>query len=214
VPLQLRRPNFVMLMLLIVFGAFSTTALRQIGWFALAGAPVLAEHLGGRITRSSRRMVLGSALCLALVLGVVLVVLHGDVKGNPIGFRKVTQIPDGLLDKMRQAQLSGRIFNAYNYGDELVYHFYPTLEVVIDSRLDAYGEAYYRRFRSLSGRQWEELGQPAELIAFLDRYDVNLIMVRDFDLRNWHVKGHTALLAEHGWQLFHRDGDNVILRRG
>jgi len=87
------------------------------------------------------------------------------------------------------------VFNSYAYGDQLVYHFYPKLRVTIDSRVDAYGEEYYRAYRRLSGRNELLFAAPTELLEFLDKNQVQTIVVRTHDLSNWVKHGHASALV-------------------
>jgi hypothetical protein len=206
-----RRLTPRLVLLLVVFGALALEATRYVAWWMLVSTSVLAYTLPRpRLSpRAARLATLG--LAAVLVGASALVVRIGNVRGYPPGFEMWTPLPPDALHFLRDSGVKGNVFNSYNHGDQLVYHFYPAVRVAIDTRVDAYGEDYYRRYRSLSGRSARRLGEPEELMAFLDRYDVTWIVTRPFDYRNWTVKGHARVLAERGWREVYRDPATVIL---
>jgi hypothetical protein len=209
-----RRVTATSLLLCLCFGCLSTDAVRFTAWFAIVGAHALAHNLAGLAATRARRRVVASALAMALAAGTAVVAARGDVRGKPIGFRDMSPMSPGAIEFIRQAGIAGNVFNTFSHGDQLVYHFYPTIKVAIDSRIDAYGEAYHLRYRSLCGRSYKLLAPPQELLAFLDGYEVNTIVTRHFDYNNWGRKGHVAALLHGGWKIAFMDPSTVILRRG
>ena len=208
-----RRLDGTSLVLLLLFGWMSTQAIRYTAWFAIAATCVLAQALAGlgRPPAAARRVTVVGVVLLAA--GIAAAALHGDVRGHRIGFRNEAPMSPAALQFVRNARISGNVFNTFSHGDQLVHDFYPQIRVVIDSRTDAYGEAYYLRYRALSGRSFNSLGSPAELVAFLDRYAVATIVTRPIEFKNWQDKGHVEALERAGFGLAYSDPTTLVLRR-
>jgi hypothetical protein len=199
------------LLLFLAFGFLATDAIRFTAWLAIAGAWILAHNL--RSLELFRRRATAVVLALALAAGSGAVLVRGDVRGRHVGFDDAAPMSEAAIAFLQRHGIAGNVFNAFNQGDQLVHHFYPRMRVVIDSRLDAYGEAYYLWYRTLEGRSYRQLGTPPVLLDFLDRHAVNTIVTRPGDLANWSRKGHLAALAATGWRQAYADARTVILRR-
>lgn len=208
-----KRIHATSVLMLLLFGYLSVDAIRFTAWFAVAGAYVLAYHLGGRPSGPAARRTFAIALLLALVAGTLTVAEKGNVRGFPVGFRNMAPLSPKALEFLEEAGLEGNVFNSFKLGDPLIYHFYPRARVTIDSRVDAYGEAYYVRYRTLSGRSLKLLGPADDLIEFLDRYRMETIVSRPFDFNNWTVRDHYAGLQAAGWRMTFADESAVVLQR-
>jgi hypothetical protein len=209
-----RRINGTSLLLLAVFGALSLASIRYTAWFALVGTYVLAHTLSELGRSPTRRTTIALAGIAALGAGLVVSAVHGDVRGHRIGFRNEAPMSPEALQFVRSAGISGNVFNTFSHGDQLIHDFYPGIRVAIDSRTDAYGEEYYLRYRSLSGRSFKALGPPGDLVAYLDRYAVDTIVTRPLEFKNWNDKGHVQALERTGWAVVYADPTTVVLRRG
>lgn len=199
------------LLLFLAFGYLSTDAIRLAAWLALAGCWALAHNLSAVTWPDRRRFAL--ALTALLLAGTVLVAVRGDVRRKRIGFRDESPMSAATIDFIRRAGIRGNVFNGFNQGDPLIFHFYPDIRVVIDSRIDAYGESYYLWYRKLEGRSYKQLGPPGMLLDFLDRHGVHAIVTRPFDYWNWEEAGHLSALMSSGWRLVYADERTVILTR-
>ncbi len=206
-----RRVSATALLLLLVFGGLSVDASRFIAWFAIAGGYLLALNLEGwaRQPRSADR--LGRMLLAVLAVATALVALRGNVNGRRISLAEGAPLSAEALSFLREAEIEGNVFNAYAYGDQLVYHFYPRIRVTIDSRI--YREDYYLRYRTLSGRSARRLAAPEQLIGFLDRYAIDTIVTRPYDYRNWQRKNYRPALERAGFATAYLDDSTIILRR-
>ncbi len=205
--------NFIFTPLLVVFGYLSVDANRNAAWFAIVGTYVMAYCFTGVLKTGRKGVFFKACLALALVVGITLVFQKGNVRGMKAGFQRGTPMTAGALNFIRKAGIQGNVMNSYKYGSELVYHFYPKLRVTIDCRVDAYGAEYYRQFRKISGQKWELLGEPEELLSFLQKYDVKTIVTTYGEFLNWKYKGHVKELAKDGWKLVYRDRRTRILTK-
>ena len=208
-----RRLDGTAVVLTLAFGALSLDAIRFTGWFALVATYVLAHNLAdiGRSYAGQRR--LATFGIAALAAGCVIAAVHGDVRGHRIGFRNEAPMSAAALDFVRTASIEGNVFNTFSHGDQLIHAFFPKIRVAIDSRVDAYGEAYFLKYRSLYGRSFRALGPPQDLLDFLDRYHVDTIVTRPLEFQNWTDKGHAEALAQSRWNVVFEDETTVIMRR-
>jgi len=203
-----RRLDGTAFLLLILFGGMSADAVRFTAWLALAGTYAAGRALAGVPGR--KLAPLGIALS---ALGIIVVLARGDVRGHRVGFRNEAPMSEAAVAFVRDHGIAGNVFNTFSHGDQLIFHFYPKIRVVIDSRIDAYGEGYYLKFRDLCGRSYKALGPPEDLIAYLARYGVRTIVTRPLDFKNWSDKGHVAALEKQGFSLVYADPTTVILTR-
>jgi hypothetical protein len=208
-----RRVDGTSLILVLIFGWMSIRSIRYTAWFALAGTYVVAQSLAAprRALATERRIAAAGIVVLLAGLGVV--AARGDVRGHRVGFRNEAPMSEAALEFVRSAGIEGNVFNTFSHGDQLVHAFYPRIRVAIDSRTDAYGEAYYLRYRALCGRSFKALGPPGDLLAFIDRHDVRAIVTRPVDFKNWSDKGHVDALAGRGWYVAFSDPTTLVLRR-
>ena len=203
-----RRLDATALVLVALFGWMSADAIRFTAWLALAGTYASARALAGVPGKK-----LASPGIVLAAVGIVALFARGDVRGHRIGFKNEAPMSESAVAFIRDHGISGNVFNTFSHGDQLVFHFYPKVRVVIDSRIDAYGEAYYLKFRDLCGRSYKALGPPEDLIAYLARYGVRTIVTRPLDFKNWNDKGHAAALEKQGFSIVYADPTTVILVR-
>jgi len=208
-----RRLDGTSLVLLLFFGWMSIRSVRYTAWFALAGTYVLASNFASADRSRTAERKLAMAGIVALLAGIAIVAARGDVRGHRIGFRNEAPMSPQALEFVRTSTIAGNVFNTFSHGDQLIHAFYPRIRVVIDSRTDAYGEAYYMRYLAMCGRSFKRLGPSADLIAFLDRNAVNTIVTRPLDFKNWSDKGHVHALERAGFSLAFADTTTLVLRR-
>jgi len=209
-----KRLDGTSLLLLAIFGAMSLDAVRFTAWFALAGTYAMGRALAGAArTPAAERRWIRAGIAVSLI-GIAVALGRGDVRGHRIGFRNEAPMSEAAIRFLHEQGIQGNVFNTFSHGDQLIFNFYPRMRVVIDSRTDAYGEAYYLRYRDLCGRSFKALGPPADLVAFLVRYGVTTIVTRPLDFKNWSDKGHVAALEGIGFGIVYADPTTVILRRG
>ncbi len=208
-----KRVSAVSVVLFVVFGYLSVDAVRYTAWFAVASAYVLARNLRGAPSKRDSRTALAVIASLVLLGSVATVLERGNVMGKPLGFEDMSPLPSEAIEFIEREGIQGNVFNAYRFGDQLVYQFYPRIRVVIDSRNDAYGERYYLQYRSLSGRSFKRLAPAEELVGFLDRYRIDTIVTLPHDFRNWEAKGYLPPLERAGWEVTFDRSDTLVLQR-
>jgi hypothetical protein len=200
-------------LLVLAFFGLALSTMRFIAWFEIMGAYLLAQVL--TVTSDSQRWKITGAIVLALVLfaGTMAVVERGNTRGRKPGFWNDAPLSPEAIQFIRDTGISGNVLNGDSYGDQLAYHFYPTIRVTIDTRLDCYGEKYYMQFRRISGGNPKLQGELSELVNFLERYDIRAIVTKPLNAYVWYKLGHFEAMKQLGFTTAYNDGKTVILTR-
>jgi hypothetical protein len=194
-------------LLLSVAAYASLRGWRNIPFFALVAAPMLAEH-AWEISKNacvSRRVAVGARPAASLILNFVALVCVPlglcvlRVSSTTINQPAVEaeKYPAAAVEFLRGHDEAGALFNAYGFGGYLVWKLYPARLVFIDGRADVYGDALVEEYLSA------ENGEPSWR-ATLDKYKVGAVMIRpDAAL--------ASLLREDGrWEKVFEDKQAVI----
>lgn len=189
-------------LLLAAFGWLSSDRQRHIVWFAFVALYVLARVIGP-VTLTGAAMRRAGALLFALLAAGIGAAWHyGNMQVQypySVPSRKFT--PE-LIDYVESRSLQGNVFNSFELGAELVHKFYPRLRPVIDSRIDAYGEPYFRYYTELYSD--ERL-----MLDFISHYDVRYML-----LLWWEFEQIRRMrLRETGWRMIYADHRMVLLGR-
>jgi hypothetical protein len=185
------------------------TAGRNIALFAVVATPVLTYHLESvlqergwvleTIKRPTRMMARMNALLVGLVLlgSLAKVLLVLDTK--MIAEAQAMFLPVEATEYLKSSDLSGPMFNSYNWGGYLILNL-PDEPVYVDGRTDLYGNDFLQRYlqTAVGGDEWRET---------LDEYDIRLVFVEAQSGLARHLRD------EPGWTLNHEDDLAVIFSR-
>ena len=220
VPL-LRRRRFEDVLLILFWAYAALASVRHVPIFALIAAPVVAGELDRAwelftATKSPRSMTgilrgliqdfrAGAHRISVWPLVTLLFVLVPGAGGKwPLDFPD-RRFPAKLVSRNHEvffkANAAGRrVFTTDQWGDYLIYRFYPRQRVFIDGRSDFYGPAIGKEYLRLLGARfgWDEL---------MSRYGFELALVPvDEPL--------TELLKRHPrWRVLDDDGKAVLFER-
>jgi hypothetical protein len=208
-----RRTTATAVLLCAAFAVIALQAIRYAAWLGVASTYIMGVNLGGVGMSPRGRRAFTVTLSLLLLAGLLLVVAEGNVRGMPVGLQDRSPLPTAAVDYLRSAGITGNVFTSYALADQIVYHFYPEIKVSIDSRNDAYGEAYYLKHRSLTGRSRPLMAPVEDLLDFLETNNVRTIVTRPFDFSNWREAGFLPRLEEVGWKVAYNDERSIVLRR-
>lgn len=191
------------ILLLLAFGYLSTDRQRYIVWFALVSLYVLARVMGPlTLAPLAARRLLVLVLVLALA-GTGMLLRFGNLQGQYPYSAPGRKVTPELIAYVDSQGLRGNVFNSFDLGAELIYHFYPRLRPTIDSRIDAYGQTYYRYFSELYSD--ERL-----LLDFIKYYDVRYMLLLRWEYE--HIR-QMPRLRKSGWQVLFSDSRLVLLGR-
>jgi len=138
------------LLLVLVFGYMALLALKQVSLFAIVAIPILADLIAnvlpyaGKNQKPNKPVLAISALSILgfIAYAVVLIV---QLPQKQASFMHEFY-PVKAVDYIQKEQISGRIFNSYNWGGYMIWNMYPETKVYVDGRCDMYGAARVTRF--------------------------------------------------------------------
>lgn len=131
--------------------AFS--AVRNVALFAIVAAPIFASHWSQWLDATpriapARQRLFGAATiaCLALAAGVVAAtdVARGDgPRGSSSPALAAFWFPERAVDWIERHDAPGPIYHRMGDGGYLIWRLWPEQRVLVDGRLEVYGEALY-----------------------------------------------------------------------
>ena len=172
-----KRVTLTHAILLAGFGYAALRSARNIPFFALVAAPVLAEQvwhwLASRVAippaRTSRAVSIVNGGILALVVLASAARVATVIANQPAVER--AKYPTAAVDFLQTRVVPASLYNAYGWGGYLIWRLYPQTRVFIDGRADVYGdvfieEVYLKAYRG--GAEWR---------APLEQYAVRVVLI-------------------------------------
>jgi hypothetical protein len=141
------------------FAVLSLAVARNIPLFVIVITPILAEYLGKNIHRISwlqnidnhviliEQNLKGDVWLLLIPILSIGVFSYYQFRMNH-SFNQFSPqaFPVQAVNWITTHQLTGNMFNDFNWGGYLIYRLWPTERVFIDSQSDFYGEAFTRQY--------------------------------------------------------------------
>ena len=209
---------------LIAFSWAALVARRNFGPFAIIAAPIFSKYLASLIddwlsvarqkfpwvnrildksTQNNRDLKPGIKNMLNLILIGLLLVGVGwkiaDVnEWEFIDGAERNVFPVGAVEWLEDSEISGNLFNDYNWGGYLIWNLRDT-PVFVDGRTDLFGDEILNDYLSVMSLQsnWSEI---------LEEYQINSVLVRsDSDI--------VRALQNTDWQIEYQDDISVILSK-
>ena len=165
---DLRRMAVVDLMLVLTLAGMALQSNRQVPLFALVATPVLARHVGAlgpdlralldasglarRWQQANRPVRRSTALVAATwLIAVASYAFLGANVADSLSAKSIAEVqeanfPVGAVKYIKEHDIRGRLYNAYNWGGYLVLNFYPERLVFIDSRADVYRDSFIEEY--------------------------------------------------------------------
>jgi hypothetical protein len=110
-------------------------------------------------------------------------------------------------DFVRQNNIKGPIFNNYDIGGYLIYHFYPQERVFVDNRPEAYSVEFFEK-TYIPMQEKEEVWQEK-----LEKYNFNTIFFYRRDATPWAQPFLIRRIEDPDWIPVYVDGYVLILVR-
>lgn len=161
-----------------LFALLAYSMARNMPFFAIVGAPILARHTEGALPGTGdarppmsplRRRIHGlmlASLCTLFVAGVARSAVY---PGNATLSR--TRFPVDAVAYLNAQPVLGRLFNHFNWGGYLIATLHPRYQVSMDGRTGVYGEDTLRQYRATQFLKDDWRG-------FLRRCDPDLVLWR------------------------------------
>ncbi|MEM9953825.1 MAG: hypothetical protein AAF846_19605 [Chloroflexota bacterium] len=179
---------------------------RNIAVFAVVAVPILSYHLDNVLTergyvlhpreRVPQRMAMINLALLIVVISGALLYTIGLLLPDNVDEVQRQHLPIGAVAYLNEHQLSGEMFNSYNWGGYLMFatEDYP---VFVDGRTDLYGDFVFDYAQIY-------LNQVDDLAIELATYDIGFVIVE----ANAPIIGGLDNLD--GWSEVYRDDLAVI----
>lgn len=177
------------LFLFFFFLHFALHSLRNLPYFALVYAPLLAAHIGAFSQKTNRFLsritifnklvtadekasveipILNALLLIFLIAFCVSRIPYPATLSKTVS---VKDFPAGAVSYLKTHHLSGNLFNEYDWGGYLIFELYPQKKVFIDGRMDIHVKTtvpdYLKLMRYEKG--WESVVKKYNLRIFLLR---------------------------------------------
>ena len=212
----LRKMRFADALLILFLAHSSLISVRHAPLYAAVATPLIAAGISagwqswaGRMPTKSVVRILAQMSADAtpafrrsslwpLVVLLVVMFLDAPLKW-PHDFPSET-FPTGLVDRNAALLQSGRLLTTDQWGDYMIFRFYPRVKVFVDGRSDFYGPGIGNEYIQLlhAGYDWR---------ALLDRYRFQVALL-PVDL-----PVTTLLKQDAGWRVAADDHRAVILER-
>ena len=205
------KTNWVSLLRVIGFGYLTFISQRGIAVFAIIAAPTLAEWTNGAIEHIKKDWSINIAKettqlfseKINMITNSLLIIVIGltalgraYLVSTPAEVNRY--VPVGAVAWLKNNQVSGHLFNSYNWGGYLTWSL-PQSPVFIDGRADLYGS-------ELISDWWNVVDGTPRGFAILNQWNIQTVLLEP----SWPI---VNLLPLAGWQEVYQDNMAVIFVR-
>jgi hypothetical protein len=176
--LNVKRRPLVDTVLALMATMMTVQAIRFVAFIGILGFPIMVRAwlaVADPYARSPlvKRRPLLEAAVFALILASTLVYgfPYGQAKHRRVGWGMGGRMPYQATRFMAERGLEGTIYNDYGDGAFLIYHLYPRMRPVMDSRIDLYGSKLAREY-------FTSRVDPVPFFKYLNKYKVAYILLR------------------------------------
>jgi hypothetical protein len=230
------RRSVLSLVLFALFSLLAWSAVRGMAVWALFYVPLVAFNLStfaARLSVDHRRVMRRALLVIAggtLLWGIVFddgylspyrrlkeYVPPEERAGVRNGFVYLLTHPrvwtglmpgvDGSAEFVRRAGIQGPMFNNYDIGGYVIFHFFPERRVFVDNRPEAYTVAFFKDVY-VAMQEREEIWRRTDA-----RYGFNVIYFYRHDMTPWAQPFLARRLDDPGWAPVFVDSYTLILLR-
>ncbi len=169
------RSYFISGLLTLTFLVLAFRAIRGIPLFALFFIPFMSQYFYTNFKKQSEKLVVFS------VVAFILTLIPGhffSVSQPGFGFGIIPGVNDSA-EFVKQNKIGGPIFNNYDIGGYLIYHFNDQEKVFVDNRPESYSVEFFKDLY-VPSQENEEKWQET-----LETYDFNVIYFYRRDATPW-----------------------------
>jgi hypothetical protein len=203
---QRRRTRPADWLLLLVFGAASLTAVRNIILAGFVGPLLIGSYLPWK-----PRVAVVAEYALASLLLVIAAVQVAQHKAFQLHAAQ-WKYCGGAADFLLAHHITGRLFNTWEMGGYLIWKMWPQERVFIDGR--ALNEKVHRDYQRIAFNAEAVNGKSGE--ALLNEYGIEVILMNGFQYENGVVYLLPAALADPKqteWKLVYHDTQAMVYMR-
>jgi hypothetical protein len=213
-------------LLVVAWAHAALLSVRHVPLFMIVAAPVVAREITALIEQGARR---GNAwlkilqdiaedygggrrapsetgpvvLNLAGLAAIATVAVMLSVRGHEPQWKAEfpeRHFPTRAVDALGERLRAGRLFSTDQWGDYLIYRFYPDMQIFIDGRSDFYDPAIRDQYVSLMNGKWDWR-------QILDEHRLEAVLLPP----SWALT--TTLKIDPGWRLVYDDGAALLFER-
>jgi len=197
--------SFIYFVLALVWGILGWLAIRNFTIFGFFALVIIGYNL-----RWSRLKIKKIPIFLVVFLSLIILLISFSVYKQKLPLQSY-RFGFGLMENNNQSveffkelNLQGPIFNNYDIGGYLIYHFYPQQPVFTDNRPEAYS---FEHFQSIyipaqtDNLVWQEQNQI---------YNFNLIYFSHRDYTNWGQQFLITRVQDDQWAVVYFDPYTII----
>ncbi len=148
-------------MILLFAGYLAFNHLRMTPLFFLVSAPVVARAIDelGRFRVDSRAVAITAAAATLVLARVPVPAMIGELRVGTHALMVPEFFSAAAMQFARDQHLSGRVFTSMNLGGFVAWELYPSAQVFVDSRLQAYPPEHFRTIieASKDRRAWQAI---------------------------------------------------------
>ncbi len=210
-----KRINLIPIFLVLPFIGLSFTAIRFGAVLSIVAGPVIARNLSAAVAQrdwwsrvSSRTAVYASALWIVLFATLTFAGIPPfNDPPEKFGFKiNYQSYPEGALRYMDKRNITGRIFNIYEWGQYITWRDYPKRTAFVDGR----GYLKEDLLESID----PELGGFSALEKLYRQYGFQSILLK-YRNASLYAMSADSVLKHTGWALVYWDDDSLLyLKKG
>jgi hypothetical protein len=197
------------------FAALANSAVRNVALFAIGAAPIFASHWGRWLDDTAsispaRQRAFGAAAAagLALVAGIVVATewVRGDgPRGSSTPALAAFWFPERSVDWIEEHRPPGPIYHRMGDGGFLIWRLWPDYPVLVDGRLEVYGEELYASIE-VEGDAGPETFQRLDELHHFGTAMLHFALFSDSALLSW-------LAGQPEWRLVQMDEVSAVFVR-
>ena len=176
--LNVKRRPFLDAVMALLATVMSVQAVRFLSFIGILGFPIavrawraVADTQVNSLSVKRRPLIEAALFGLLLASTLIYGFPYGETKHRKVGWGLGGRMPYQETGFITEQGFEGTIYNDYGDGAFLIYHLYPRVRPVMDSRIDVYGRELYREY--LFSRE-----NPVKFFQYLNKYKVSLILLR------------------------------------
>lgn len=176
--------SFIYLILAIVWSVLGWLAIRNFTVFGLFALPILAYNIKNSFYKKNRFKSPNAKMFFVFAsLTIFLIILVNYNQKLPLDKWRfglgLMQGNNQSVQFFRDNNIKGPVFNNYDIGGYLIYHFYPQEKVFTDNRPEAYSVSFFEDIY-ISAQQNNSVWQEQ-----IEKYDFNAIFFSHRDYTPW-----------------------------
>ncbi len=206
-----RKIDFYDLVISLFFSALACLYIRNLPLFGLMILPIMARNYFIIFKNSDKKQTAALSVVLFFYIFVFCFIIH-DNSGEKKFISKnfglgVNQTTLDSIKFYRDNNLSGPIFNNYDFGGALIFWLFPFEKAFVDNRPEAYSTDFfnqtYKPMMQDENKWLEASGQ----------YGINLIYFTHTDGTPWAKQFLAERLRDENWPLIYFDNYAVIMAK-